>query len=88
MNEEVLKKRHSLKKSETFLPSIKEANENNRQRIRLALLGPNSMFGQEEILNKTKRKSKAVCVSSKVNLFYIQKEVFYCSFIKTNLNLI
>ena len=51
--------------------------EDNRQRVRIALLGPNGMFGQEEILNRNKRKSKAVCVSSKCTIFYIQKEVNY-----------
>lgn len=50
----------------------------------MALLGPNEMFGHEEILNRSKRKSKAIVVSSKATIFYIQKEVnleiFYFEF--------
>lgn len=39
------------------------------------------MFGQEEILTKSRRKSKAVCVSSKTTVFFIQKEAFF-NFVK------
>jgi len=33
------------------------------------------MFGHEEILNRTKRKTKALVVSSNATVFFIQKEV-------------
>lgn len=33
------------------------------------------MFGHEEILNKTLRKTKAICFSSKSTIFSISKDV-------------
>lgn len=72
---EITKKRNSLPKTERFLPGLRKEMVANRQRVSIGLLGRNEMFGQEEILKKSKRKTKAVCVSSKTTIFYIHKEV-------------
>jgi CRP-like cAMP-binding protein len=45
------------------------------KQIRQALITQGQVFGQEEILNKTKRLSMAICVSDKVKIFILDKEV-------------
>lgn len=45
------------------------------RRIKSAMLTVGQMFGQDEVLKKTKRKSMAVCTSDKLTVFILEKQV-------------